>query len=141
MDIPTASQIHQFYARQSHLIDSGRAREWADTFTPDGEFHSPTYPEPVVGSAALADFAAGFHRRAAEQGEVHRHVVTNVWVRSDEEVSFDGVVVEAYLQVLATTVGGATRILRMTTLTDHLVVSKGRWSVARREVRRDDSPA
>ncbi len=140
MDIAQASPIHQFYARQSHFIDSGRAREWADTFTPDGEFHSPTYPEPVVGTAALTAFAAGFHRRASEQGEVHRHVVTNVWVRDDVEPPFDGVVVEAYLQVLATAVGGSTRILRMTTLNDHLVVADGRWAVTRREVRRDDAP-
>ncbi|MBR8742683.1 nuclear transport factor 2 family protein [Nocardiopsis sp. MG754419] len=141
MDASTIFHIHQFYARQSHLIDSGRAEEWAGTFTAGGAFHSPTYPAPVVGSADLTDFAAGFHRRATEQGEVHRHVVTNVWVRPEEETPADGVIVEAYLQVLATEVGGATRILRMTTLLDHLVVSEGRWSVARREVRRDDSPA
>ncbi len=50
-------EIHQLYGRQSHLIDEGHASEWAATFTADGEFHSPSYPAPVVGVEALTQFA------------------------------------------------------------------------------------
>ena len=52
--------IHQLYGHQSHCIDSGRQQDWAQTFTDGGEFHSPSYPEPVVGFDDLAAFAARF---------------------------------------------------------------------------------
>ncbi|RVW07369.1 nuclear transport factor 2 family protein [Prescottella agglutinans] len=128
-------EIHQLYGRQSHLIDEGHAVEWAATFTADGEFHSPSYPAPVVGAAALADFARGFFTNASVVGEVHRHVLTNIVARP---AGTDELEVHAYLQIVATRIGGDSRLVRFTTVTDRVVREDGQWRIARRTVRRDD---
>ena len=53
VDAETYSQIQQFYAWQSQLLDFGRFEEWAATFTEDGSFLAPGFPEPVRGRTAL----------------------------------------------------------------------------------------
>lgn len=133
MDVETLVLVHQLYGGQSHCIDEGRARDWADTFTPDGEFHSPSYPAPVTGTEALTRFAADF---AAQPG-VTRHVLTNIHVAP----SGDGLLVRAYLQIVRTLPGGPAELLRQTAITDHLVRHAGTWRIRRREVRRDDTPS
>lgn len=140
VDATVIAQIHQLYGRQSHLIDGGAAGEWAQTFTPDGEFISPSYPAPVVGSAELTVFAEKFTAAAAAAGEVHRHVITNLDVTSGAD---DTVLhVRAYLQIVATTTttaGGWSRLVRFTTITDRLVRHEHTWRIARRTVHRDDT--
>lgn len=128
-------EIHQLYGRQSHLIDEGHAAEWAATFTDRGEFHSPSYPAPVVGTAALTEFARGFFSNASVAGEAHRHVLTNIAV---DRLGDDELEVRAYLQIVATRIGGDSRLVRFTTVTDRVVREGGQWRIARRTVRRDD---
>lgn len=135
VDATVLAQLHQLYARQSHLIDGGAADEWARTFTPDGEFRSPSYPAPVVGVEELTAFAERFFAAATAAGEVHRHVITNVDVEPDDG---DTLAVRAYLQIVATVRGGQSRVVRFTTLTDRVVRHDGAWRIARRTVRRDD---
>lgn len=135
VDAATVGRLHQLYGRQSHLIDGGSAGEWALTFTADGEFHSPSYPEPVVGAAGLTAFAERFHAGALAAGEVHRHVITNVTI---DCVDADALEVRGYLQIVATPRGGSSRVVRMTTFTDRVVYVEDRWRIARRDVRRDD---
>ncbi|GAA1958664.1 nuclear transport factor 2 family protein [Amycolatopsis minnesotensis] len=118
--------VHQLYGRQSHAIDSGRAAEWAATFTADGEFHSPSYPEPAIGTGGLTAFAARFH----ESGEQLRHVVSTVHVRRGNTT--DTLFADAYLQIVA-----STRLVRLTVLEDELVRTEGGWRVRRRTVHRD----
>lgn len=130
------AELHQLYAQQSHLIDGGDAAGWAATFTPAGEFHSPSYPEPAVGTDELTAFARDFHAGGVAAGETYRHVVTNVFV---SDVTADALDVRAYLQIVATARGGASRLVRMTTVADRVVRHDGRWRVARRTVSRDDS--
>ncbi|MFI0352998.1 nuclear transport factor 2 family protein [Actinomadura sp. 9N407] len=129
----TLLRIQWLYGAQSHLIDEGRAAEWAATFTPDGEFHSPSYPEPVIGTRDLTAFAERF---AAGAGRA-RHVLTNVHV---EAADAHRATVRAYLQIVSTPAGGPSRLDRMTTLTDDLLQVGGRWLIRRRTVRRDDAP-
>ncbi|BAH50276.1 nuclear transport factor 2 family protein [Rhodococcus opacus] len=136
VDAVTVAQLHQLYGRQSHLIDGGDAAGWAQTFTDDGEFHSPSYPEPVAGTDALIAFAERFHTRARAANEVHRHVITNVVI---DEVRDGAATVRAYLQIVATSIGGDSRLVRMTTLTDRVVPVGDRWRIARRDIRRDDA--
>ena len=136
VDATVIAQIHQLYGRQSHLIDGGAAGEWAQTFTPDGEFISPSYPAPVVGSAELTVFAEKFTAAAAAAGELHRHVITNLDVTPGAD---DTVHVRAYLQIVATTAGGRSRLVRFTTITDRLVRHEHTWRIARRTVHRDDT--
>ncbi|MFD6860264.1 nuclear transport factor 2 family protein [Rhodococcus sp. NPDC060090] len=136
VDAALLARIHQLYGRQSHLIDGGFAREWAQTFTPDGEFCSPSYPAPVTGTDALEAFAGRFYVGARDAGEVHRHVITNVAV---DRVDDDTLRVRAYLQIVATARGGASRLVRFTTIDDRVVRHGDTWLVDRRTVARDDA--
>ncbi|MFJ2569462.1 nuclear transport factor 2 family protein [Streptomyces halstedii] len=133
------AEIHQLYHLQSHLVDGGRAAEWAATFTADGSFTSPTYPAPVTGTAALTAFAERFAADCAADGVVRRHVVSNVALTGDDGAGT--VRVEAYLQIVATPGGGTPHTERFTTLTDRLVHDGSGWRIAARVVRRDGTPA
>ncbi|NLU84583.1 nuclear transport factor 2 family protein [Rhodococcus sp. HNM0569] len=134
VDAATLAEIHQFYGRQSHLIDAGHAREWAETFTDGGVFDSPSYPGPVTGRDALTEFAARFHESGLTSGVVQRHVLTNLYV---EHVDGNVATVHGYLQIVATPVGGDARVVRLTTITDLLDRGPGHWRIARRQVRRE----
>ncbi|MER6948479.1 nuclear transport factor 2 family protein [Nonomuraea sp. NPDC000554] len=114
---PPYTEILHLLARQAHAIDTGRAQEWAETFTEDGVFSSPTYPAPVRGRRALAEFAAAF----ARDNPAGRHVITNVWL--------DGPYARSVLLVL-----DGTRIVRVTELRDRLVERDGRRLIAERVV-------
>ncbi|GLY40009.1 hypothetical protein Amsp01_060320 [Amycolatopsis sp. NBRC 101858] len=118
--------VQQLYGRQSHAIDSGRAADWAATFTPDGEFHSPTYPEPAAGTAELTAFAERF----AATGEKLRHVISTVHVRPGDTP--DTLRADAYLQIVA-----STHLVRLTVLEDELARTGDGWRVRRRVVHRD----
>ncbi|RTL63366.1 MAG: nuclear transport factor 2 family protein [Pseudonocardiaceae bacterium] len=127
--------VQQLYGRQSHAIDSGRAADWADTFTVDGEFHSPSYPQPAVGSDGLTAFAERFHAVCVESGEVLRHVVSTVEVR---DAGPDALTCEAYLQIVGTPRGGDSRLHRITTIVDDMVRTPDGLRIRRRTVLRDD---
>jgi len=137
VDDTTVLQVLRAYARQSRLIDEGDAAGWADTFTPDGEFHSPSYPAPVAGRLALVAFGECFTRADREAGSVSRHIVTNVDVLPGSDT--DHLVAHAYLQIVTTPAGEPSRLVRLTTLEDHLVRRGARWLFARRTVTRDDA--
>lgn len=128
--------VARLYARQARLIDEGDAAGWAATFTDDGVFDSPSYPAPAVGSVALTAFARDFHAGCVASRTRLRHVVTNVDVLPGAEP--DRVHARAYLQIVATPVGEASHLVRLTTLADDLVRADGAWRVAHRRVRRDD---
>ncbi|AXB42367.1 nuclear transport factor 2 family protein [Amycolatopsis albispora] len=122
--------VHQLYGAQSHAIDEGRAADWAATFTPDGEFRSPSYPEPAIGTAMLTAFAERFHQSCAESGETLRHVVSTIEVRPGGDP--DTLLVRAYLQIT-----GPSRLHRLTVLADELARTGDGWRVRRRAVHRD----
>lgn len=133
------AEIHQLYHLQSHLIDGGRAAEWAATFTADGSFTSPSYPAPVTGTAGLTAFAQRFAADCAADNVVRRHVVSNVALTGDDGAGT--LRVAAYLQIVATPGGGTPHTERFTTLTDRVIHDGADWRIAARVVRRDDAPA
>ncbi|MFC8021063.1 nuclear transport factor 2 family protein [[Kitasatospora] papulosa] len=133
------AEIHQLYHLQSHLIDGGRAAEWAATFTADGSFTSPSYPAPVTGTAGLTAFAQRFAADCAADNVVRRHVVSNVALTGDDGAGT--LRVAAYLQIVATPGGGTPHTERFTTLTDRVIHDGAGWRVDARVVRRDDAPA
>lgn len=127
--------VHQLYGQQSHAIDSGRAADWAATFTADGEFHSPSYPAPAIGVAELTAFAERFHAGCVESGEVLRHVVSTIEV---VPAGPDALTSRAYLQIVGTPRGEPSRLHRITTVADDLVRTPGGWRICRRTIQRDD---
>ncbi|MER5437786.1 nuclear transport factor 2 family protein [Streptomyces sp. NPDC002790] len=139
--LETLLEVQHLYAAQSHAIDTGDAEAWADTFTADGEFDSPTYDKPVTGRAALVAFARDLHAAAPH---LH-HVITNVLVRpGDRPGAYD---VRANLLIVTThdLASGAARIDRVTTIDDRLRRAPGDPAdlrLVRRRVTRDgDGPA
>jgi 3-phenylpropionate/cinnamic acid dioxygenase small subunit len=127
----TSAAVRNLYARQAHLIDSGQHDDWAHTFTPDGEFHSPTYGQPAIGSKQLAGISKAFGQAAQKSGERHRHLIDNIWVVECDATSAQ---VRAYLSIVATKEAGETRILRIVTLDDQLAMTEQGWQVSRRMV-------
>ncbi|MDT8913296.1 nuclear transport factor 2 family protein [Amycolatopsis sp. PS_44_ISF1] len=128
--------VHQLYGRQSHAIDSGRAREWAETFTADGEFSSPSYPAPSTGTAGLTAFAERFHAGCLASGETLRHVVGTVDVRPG--ATPDELSAHAYLQIIGTPADGSPpRTHRLTVIADELRRTAGGWRIRHRVVHRD----
>ena len=89
-----------------------------------------------------AKLAAGLSHAAAERaaaGEVHRHWHGMVEVQSEEA---DGsVLVRCYALIIATQIGGPTKIHRACVCTDILVPDGSRWLVRERRVTRDDVPS
>ena len=66
-------EIQQLYARYNHLIDSGDAEGWANTFTPDGVFNNASR-----GHDALVQFVRDWRDR--RNGKNLRHWNSNLVV-------------------------------------------------------------
>ncbi|MDN5843925.1 MAG: nuclear transport factor 2 family protein [Alcaligenaceae bacterium] len=128
----TIAVLRNLYAKQAHLIDTGQHDDWAHTFTPNGEFNSPSYGQPAVGYDQLAGISKTFSESAAQNGERHRHLIENIWVvKSDASTAH----VRAYVLILATRSGQTeTRILRVVTNDDQLEKSGDDWVVRARTV-------
>ncbi|HEY8533043.1 MAG TPA: nuclear transport factor 2 family protein [Micromonospora sp.] len=128
-------EIQQFYAEHMQLLDSGRAEEWAATFTEDGVFRVPTLPEPVRGRPALAAAVRKTHAALAAAGEVHRHWHGMLNVRPTPDGAYH---VRCYALVFATPRGGEPRLHRTCVCEDILVRVDGKFQVRERTVTRDD---
>lgn len=127
-------EILNLLGKQSHAIDSGAARQWAETFTPHGVFRSPTYAEPVRGRDALTAFATAF----AKNNPRTHHVVTNVCI--DREISPDECRVKSNLLIVTTTQqhnSEPVAINRITAVDDHFIRHEGVWRIAERIITRD----
>jgi ketosteroid isomerase-like protein len=120
------------FARQSHSIDGGDADGWADTFTPDGVFESPTFQLTARGRAELSAFATESNTAALARGEQLRHHVTAVLL----EPAGDQLRAASYLLIVATSAQGS-RIDRSVRLIDTLTRTSQGWRVAHRSVIRD----
>lgn len=132
------SRIEQLYAVQMHLLDSGRAKEWSETFTDDAVVDLPTLTEPLRGREALFLAVERAHSLPERVAEVQRHWHGMVAVTSRD--GSDEVKVRCYALVIATPVGGEPRIHRSCVCEDVLVERDGAWLVRERRVTRDDMP-
>jgi uncharacterized protein (TIGR02246 family) len=130
--------ISQFYARHMQLLDGGAADDWADTFTEDGTFLSPSMSVPASGRAEIAAGARAATAARASSGEVHRHWVTMTVLR---ELDGDAVEATSAVQILATGAGTGARLHLSCVMRDRLVPTAGGWLVAERHITRDDRPA
>lgn len=129
------AEVQQFYARHTYLLDTGAAREWAETFTEDGILSLPSAPEPIAGRAAIeAGLAEGAAARAAK-GEQHRHLLLSPDIEQRSDGSLE---VGTYTQVIATPRGGEPRLFLMCVTHDVLVREGRRLLIKHRVVTRDD---
>lgn len=130
------AEVQQFYARQMHLLDNGKADAWADTFTEDGVFAANAHPEPARGRETIRAAAARAAAQRAEEGLQVRHWLGMLDVRPQEDGS---VVALSYALIVNTLLGGSPQVHLSTTCEDVLVRGEdGGWLVSRRQVRRDD---
>jgi hypothetical protein len=138
IDAETYSQIQHFYAWQSQLLDFNKFEEWADTFTKDGSFLAPGFPEPIRGRTVL-----GAATRKNHEGTEPDLAIRHWFNMTTVEPWADGVVrAVSYVLVLRTPLNGDPFIYRSTTCEDVLVRDDdGQWLVRERVVRRDDLPA
>jgi hypothetical protein len=129
------AEVQQFYAHHMHLLDDGRADEWADRFTPDGTFFAPTMPAPTTGRAQLAAAVRQAHQAHVEIGEQRRHWHGMLSVEPREDGSY---LVTCYAQVIHTPRGGTSRIHRACVCRDVLVRAEDGLQIRERVVTRDD---
>lgn len=121
--------IRNLIARYNHAIDFGTPEEYAECFTPDGEFDA----RPVIhchNRDDLADFA----RRVQVGDRLGRHWTSNVFVdgAGDEAVS------RVYL--LNLTAGKQAVIGPTGCYHDKLVKRDGQWYFSYRKLHFEDPP-
>jgi SnoaL-like domain len=126
---PTHHALREIYDRQSFAIDEGDAEAWAQTFTRDGTFSSPTYGTPRVGRPDLIEFVNEF-KRAARQ---HRHWMGSFVLEQVES----GWQTRCYALIIGIEAGAAPQILRSVVITDTWVYQDGDWRIHDRTVRVD----
>ena len=114
------ARVLDAYARQSWAIDHGDAQGWADSFTPDGTFTSPSYPRDYCGTTELVGFAEDFARSAKQDDVVRRHVVSNVLVDNRGDRGADA---RCTLQIVEQPTGGPPRIVRVVDVHDEWVLA------------------
>ena len=132
------AEVQQFYAWQMHLLDSGEADAWAETFTEDGVFAANAHPEPARGRETIRAAAAKAAAQRAEEGIQVRHWLGMLEVRPREDGS---VLALSYALIVNTPMGGSPQVHLSTTCEDVLVRGEdGGWLVRDRQVKRDDLP-
>lgn len=131
------SALRALYARQSHAIDEGDADGWAETFTVDGVFASPTHGEPVHGREALRRFAADVYARHLADGVRQRHWVGSVHVVDGDADGGDGIRARAYLLIVRIGADATPTLARHVVIDDHLVADGDNWRVRQRTVHPD----
>lgn len=130
-------EVLNFYARHMQLLDAGNAEGWAQTFTEEGSFFSPSAPEPVRGRDDLTASVRKAVAALAAADEVHRHCMFMTYVTPRD----DGTIfVRSYTQVIATPRGAQPRLHMMCVCVDILVRQDGELKVRDRRVNRDDRP-
>ncbi|MCU1476389.1 MAG: hypothetical protein JWQ64_1082 [Subtercola sp.] len=139
IDVVDRLDILDLYARQAHAIDSGRAGDWAQCFTADGVFVSPTYNLTATGRPELTAFAESSNSAALARGDQLRHwldaiIMTPTGAGTGGDI--DAVHVEAYLMILATSAAGS-RVDRSLRVLDDLRRVDAEWYLSSRTVFRD----
>jgi uncharacterized protein (TIGR02246 family) len=121
-------EIEDLIARYNKAIDTGDAESWADTFTPDGEFHG------VVGDFFGRDELVAFVKAYSTEEQfadfaVAQHWVTNVVIEGDG----DEATLFAHVMMVSPTDDGG-RISFVARYEDELRRVGGRWLVTKRHV-------
>jgi bifunctional aromatase (cyclase/dehydratase) len=134
-DVLLYTEVVRFYARQAHLLDSGEAERWAETFTEDGQFVQNARPEPWIGRDQIRErMRAGLDRIAGE-GLQRRH-----WMGMVDLVSYDDetVTTRYYAAIYSTVKDGVPQLYLSTAVDDILVRTAEGLKVRHRLVSHDN---
>ncbi|GAQ52029.1 nuclear transport factor 2 family protein [Streptomyces acidiscabies] len=134
-DLLLYTEVVRFYARQAHLLDSGQAERWADTFTEDGEFVQNARPEPWIGRAQIRERMRTGLDRIAGEGLQRRH-----WLGMVDLVSYDEetVTTHYYAAIYSTVENGSPQVYLSTAVDDVLVRTPEGLKVRHRLVSHDN---
>jgi hypothetical protein len=129
---PSVRTLEELLARQSFAIDEGDPEQWADTFTMDGTFSSPTYPLPAQGRLELIQFVRDLHSSPRQ----HRHWLGNI------KLDFEDTewVSRCYALIIGTDEGSSPELLRSLVITDRWRYENGAWRIRSRVVAVDGKP-
>jgi hypothetical protein len=125
-------QVVQFYARQMRLLDAGRVREWADTFTEDGTFEDAGRPGVIAGRAAISESARAHVERAGAVQRRHWLGMVEVTPAADGTLA-----AHCYALVIATARGERPQIHSSVECRDTLVPGGSTILVRHRHVSSD----
>jgi hypothetical protein len=132
----------QFHSWQLYLLDEGlynddALRDWADTFTDDGEYWVNSKPVPTRGrdNIYLAARTNNISQEIIDAGCIRRHLLTNLVV----EPASDGTIRTVYYVALVDTKkGGPAFVGPATVARETLVRRDGVLRTLSRRVIRDD---
>jgi SnoaL-like protein len=129
--------LERFYARQAQAIDLGDPVGWADSFTADGSFTSPTANGRIKGREELSRFAAQYAERRDDAPQL-RHWLNHLEAYDEPDGSVTAI---SYGMLIAIDRGEAPRILRSSIHRDRLVRTDDGFKVASRLIEPDAAPA
>ncbi len=119
--------LQNLYGRQCRAIDTGDGEGWADTYTSDGSYNSPSYETAFTGTEQLIEFGNSFPVRSpgAKHLALNFHVVSQT--DSTAEVILNFVVVQGEP-------GQECTILRTVTAFDDVRIENGEPRLASRRI-------
>jgi len=129
-------ELQRLYAVQAHAIDAGDARGWAETFTSEGSFESPTTNGRIAGSAELATFAARY--APDRQSTRFRHWMNQLEAYREPDGSVTAL---SYGALLGFEDGESPTVLRTSLHRDRLERTERGWRIVSRLIEPDVSPA
>lgn len=116
------------YGAQAQAIDSGDGSAWADTYTEEGTYESPSYERTYSGRKELTDFGNSFPTRSPNS----RHLVLNVHITDIGEDKAKAIL--TYV-IVAGDPGGVCQILRTVTAFDDIKLVDGQPKLAARRIK------
>ncbi|ANE02841.1 nuclear transport factor 2 family protein [Corynebacterium crudilactis] len=119
--------LQNLYGRQCRAIDTGDGLTWADTYTEDGSYSSPSYEKAFVGTEELIAFGNSFPVRSPGA----KHLALNFHIVSQEEETAEVIL---NFVVVQGEPGQECKILRTVTAFDAIRITDGVPRLASRRI-------
>jgi actinorhodin biosynthesis protein ActVIA len=115
-------EVLQFYSAQMRALDNGKFAEFADTFTPDGEFTHTVGRQPARTTAGIIAELEDFHRTSVGADVQRRHWFTMQLVNQLDD---DVIETSVYALVMRILPGGRPEVTFSGLANDILVRQEG----------------
>jgi hypothetical protein len=120
--------VQDLLGRYCWYVDENRGEDWAALYTEDGVFEG-TRPEPVIGTAALAQVPAGIHKHF--EGRM-RHQWGNLYLEQGDDGNT--LVARFYNQISVWRDGGSLLMLAVSTARLVRADASAPWRIARNTI-------